>query len=239
MSRREARVSVIIPTLNEEGSIGELLSYLLSVPLPYEFIVVDGGSHDRTREEVAGFPVRLLQSTKGRGKQLNTGAKQARGNILYFLHADSFPPPNYLEDLMMAFEEGNAVGSYRLRFDTGILVLRFFAYLTRLNLLICRGGDQSLFVKADVFRELGGFDERYRVYEDMEFIGRARHRYPFRVLQGYVTTSDRKYRAKGWWRLQFHFGVIHFIAWRGAGPERIAAYYDRHIGLHGNEMKSD
>lgn len=111
-----------------------------------------------------------------------------------------------------------------------------FAYFTRFKLLICRGGDQSLFVTREVFRETGGFDNRYDIYEDMEYIRRLSKQYGFKVLPDYVTTSERKYRARGWWKLQFHFAVLHLMGLNGAKPEKLKSYYERHIGMHGNRL---
>ncbi len=93
------RISIIIPVLNEAETIGSLLEYLIKNSTASnisDVIVVDGGSTDGTQTSVSSFHnVILLNSEKGRAKQMNFGASQAKGSILYFLHADSFPPKHF------------------------------------------------------------------------------------------------------------------------------------------------
>ena len=100
------KISIIIPILNEADNIQNLLQYLMSNSKEEnisELIIVDGGSTDNSQEQIKTFigssasktNIKLLKSPKGRAKQMNLGAKTAQGNILYFLHADSFPPKNF------------------------------------------------------------------------------------------------------------------------------------------------
>ena len=101
MTKDLNKISIIIPVLNEAENIGGLLRYLTensSSKNVSEIIIVDGGSTDRTVETVKNFTlsdVKLLSSKKGRAKQMNVGAKASTGNILYFLHADTFPPKDF------------------------------------------------------------------------------------------------------------------------------------------------
>lgn len=222
-------ISLIIPVLNEQGVIGQLLSHICKAPMPHEVIVVDGGSADGTLDEVQDFPVRLIQSARGRARQLNAGAGIATGEVLYFLHADSIPPQDYVKDLQDAVLSGAVSGCYRLRFDSPSPGLQFFGYLSSINHFLCRGGDQSLFVRADVFRELGGYNESYEVYEDIELVRRLYRNYSFRVLRGEIITSARRYEAMGLGRLQWHFAVIQAMGVLGYPPKRLADYYARHI----------
>lgn len=90
-------ISIIIPVLNEAATIDELLIHLIdhaSLEHISEIIVVDGGSTDDTVEIIKNLDlnIHLINAPRGRAKQMNAGAAVARGNILYFLHADSFPP---------------------------------------------------------------------------------------------------------------------------------------------------
>ena len=224
-------VSIIIPVLNEEDFISGILNYLQSYSedVPYEIIVVDGGSTDRTAELAVAGGAKLISSARGRARQMNYGAEMARGDILYFLHVDTFPPAGFLKTIQQAVDDGHRAGCFQMKFDTDSKFLSFFAWFTKLNHSLCRGGDQSLFISRELFEESGGFDEKFMVYEDTEFIRRLYKMDHFKILPQKVTTSARRYRQKGTIRLQYHFGVIHFKRMMGAGPRHLQDYYQRHI----------
>ena len=102
-------ISIIIPVINEAGTIVSLLDYISknsSLKNISEVIVVDGGSQDKTCQIIdlyaknSTINIRLISSEKGRARQMNTGARSATGSILYFLHADSFPPNNFDDSIV-------------------------------------------------------------------------------------------------------------------------------------------
>lgn len=225
-------VSIILPTYNEAASIGDLLRYLQKAagePVP-ELLVVDGGSTDDTvtHAQQAGATV-LRSPRKGRAAQLNYGAQQAKGEVLYFLHADSYPPPDFLADLRRAVAQGYGSGCYRLAFDHGHWFLRFSAWCTRLPFTFLRFGDQSLFVHRELFAQLGGYREDLQVMEDQELVARLRARAPFRLLPRAVTTSARKYLANGVIRLQGIFMLIVLLYWAGVSQPNLVRLYRRLI----------
>ncbi|NJB36695.1 TIGR04283 family arsenosugar biosynthesis glycosyltransferase [Croceivirga sp. JEA036] len=226
-------ISIIIPTLNEEAGIGSLLDWLTtnaSSTISKEIIIVDGGSTDQTIQIAENYPVLALRCNKGRAKQMNHGAIHASGKILYFLHADTFPPKKFDITIQNAYKKGSKAGCFRMRFDTTNPILQFFAWLTRFNLLICRGGDQSLFITKTLFNQLNGYDERYTIYEDSEFIKRIYQQARFKVLPSYVTTSSRRYKETGWLQTQYYFGVIHLKNRLGVPPQELYGYYQRKFG---------
>lgn len=232
MKKNSQSISIIIPVLNEETTIGCLISHLRSNSSHSnieEILVIDGGSTDNTIEIATKQGVTVISSKKGRPKQMNFGAKHAKGNILYFLHADTLPPKNFDEYIINAIEDKHDSGCFRMRFDTDNLILKFFASLTKINHRACRGGDQSLYVKKSVFEQMKGFNEKYLIYEDSEFIRRLYQITNFIVLPQKVVTSARKYQQNGTLRLQYHFGVIHLKNLFGAGPEELCNYYEKHI----------
>ncbi|SFQ68572.1 TIGR04283 family arsenosugar biosynthesis glycosyltransferase [Hymenobacter arizonensis] len=228
-----SRVSIIIPTYNEGLTIRSLLNYLQQATAGetgLEIIVADGGSTDdtRARAQLAGVAV-LACPRKGRAAQMNHGARQATGELLYFLHADSFPPPGFLHDLRQAHQQGYASGCYRLAFDHSHWFLRFSAWCTRLPLTALRFGDQSLFVRRELFEQVGGFREDLLVMEDQEIVRRLQARAPFRLLPRAVTTSARKYLDNGVYRLQGAFTLIAGLYWLGVSQRRLLGLYRRLI----------
>ncbi|MRX62734.1 TIGR04283 family arsenosugar biosynthesis glycosyltransferase [Maribacter luteus] len=227
-------ISIIIPVLNEESQIADLISYLIensSSSQIAEILVIDGGSVDNTVDSAKNAGAVILQTQKGRAKQMNQGAKMAKGDILYFLHADTLPPKNFDSYIISAISENHESGCFQMRFDSNHWLLRFFAWFTKYNHKICRGGDQSLFITKNLFARIKGFNEDYIVFEDNEFIGRIYEKTGFKIIPHHVQTSARKYRQHGVIKLQYHFGVIHLKNFLGAGPDQLYDYYKKKIAL--------
>ncbi len=248
-------ISIIIPVYDEEEGMQTFLAELRSLlepeslkpgpsessrtlsgsdppesTVPHEIIIVDGGSSDRTvtvaRE--AGFRC-VVSPRKGRAAQMNHGAAMAKGQILYFLHADTLPPPGALSKIMEAREGGALSGCFRLAFDEPSRLMRFYAWFTRFDLLPFRYGDQSVFVCARLFRLLGGYREDHVVMEDNEFIRRLRKQGSFTVMRDRVVTSARKYRENGFVRLQLIFTTIFVLYYLGFGQDTLVSFYRRLI----------
>ena len=228
------KISIIIPIINEAETISALIEHLLknsSKENISEIIVVDGGSTDDSMKLVSEFSeVTLLSSEKGRAKQMNTGAKASAGDILYFLHADSFPPKNFDRLIINEVKKGNLAGCFRMKFNSDHWWLKLAGWLTKFNWRACRGGDQSQFITKDLFKELKGFDERYIIYEDNDLINKLYAKKQFVVIQEWLTTSSRKYEKYGVWKLQYHFWVIYIKKWFGAAPSELYQYYVNNIG---------
>lgn len=183
--------------------------------------MVDGGSSDQTVPEVLTTGVKLVRSKKGRAAQMNAGARSSNGDILYFLHADTFPPQNFRTSIANAVLNNREAGCFELKFDSGSQILRFFERFTSKNWLLARGGDQSLWITKDLFKRINGFDTTLRVMEDIDIVRRINRTSQFSVLPQKVITSDRKYRQHGMIRLQLLFGLIHLMYWCGVPSSRI------------------
>jgi len=231
------RISIIIPTLNEAVNIERLLLHLLynsSEKNISEIIVIDCGSNDGTQNIVTDFSkknklVKLLISERGRAKQMNLGAKIASENILYFLHADSFPPNKFDKYILDEVAQGNLAGCFKMKFDCTHWWLQLAGWLTQFKWRACRGGDQSQFITKILFHELGCFNEQFTVYEDNDLINKLYERNEFVVIPKWITTSARRYETNGVWKLQYHFWTIYVKKWFGASADDLYAYYLKHI----------
>lgn len=226
-------ISVIIPTYNEQGVIGNTVRQIAAHDpdhLVREIIVVDGGSIDETVAEANAAGATVVRATrKGRACQMNEGAAKASFNILYFVHADSIPPASFSRYIASAVERGCVGGCFRLRFDAGHWFLRANAWFTRFDIDAFRFGDQSLFVTKEVFASEGGFREDHIVMEDQEIIHRVKRRGRFEILPGDIITSARKYLTNGVYRMQGIFFLIFFMYRLGYSQEKLVSTYRKLI----------
>jgi rSAM/selenodomain-associated transferase 2 len=221
-------VSIIVPTLNEADNIGKLINFFKKYGNQslIEIIVVDAHSHDDTEGVARKHGAVVLQSTqRSRAAQMNLGAKTAKGDILYFVHADCTPPESFIADILSAVTEGYPIGCYRYKFDSNLFLLKFNGFFTRFQPLWCRGGDETLFITREVFSHLKGFDERYVIMEEYDFIRRARSYFAFKIIPKYALVSARKYHTNGWLRVQLANLTAFRMFNKGAEPVEIAATY--------------
>jgi rSAM/selenodomain-associated transferase 2 len=196
-------ISVIIPTLNEEKLLPLTLGQVLNQTGDYEVMVVDGGSVDRTCEIAeATRRVQVLRTPKGRAVQMNTGARVATGEWLLFVHADTLLPMGALAHLN-GLETDTAIqaGGFMHQFSGQNWQLKL---LSALNNIRCRWsriiyGDQALFIRRTLFKQVGGFPEE-RFLEDVLFARRlVRITRPI-LLSPPVVTDCRKFVQMGIWR---------------------------------------
>jgi rSAM/selenodomain-associated transferase 2 len=220
------RISVIIPVLNEEKSIATTLDALLALT-PYEVIVVDGGSADRTREIAGVFPVRLIISERGRARQMNRGAAEASGDVLLFLHADTHLPASAFDDVRAALNDQHYLGG---RFDVELtgrhwmlpLVGRMISYRSRWSKV--GTGDQALFVRRETFRRMGGFPE-IPLMEDIALCRALKRLGSIACLRSRVVTSGRRWEVDGIWRTILRMWILKLLYLAGASPARLKQFY--------------
>ncbi len=224
-------ISIIIPTFNEEAIIARTLQRLIAITERHEGveIIVSDASTDSTPAILSDFAVTINQSAKGRSTQMNGGAALARGEILYFLHADTLPPESFIEDILTATAAGKRAGCFRMDFDDNDPIMTLYGWFTQFPLMLFRGGDQSLFMERSLFNEIKGFDESLLVMEDIDIINRIERQAAFHILENHVTTSSRKFHDNGIIRLQLIFGTIHLMYALGFDQESIVKYYRENI----------
>lgn len=227
------KISVIIPTYNEEACIGAVIDAVVDRAGVrfFEILVADGGSTDSTRKAVAATSAQwIVCPQKGRAAQMNYGASQASGELLFFLHADSLPPQNFLLCSLNAVKAGADAGCFRLRFDSPNFFLKFNAWFTRFKVNAVRFGDQGLFLSRPVFERSGGYREDHIVMEDQEMVVRLRKGGArFVVLPQHMITSARKYLDNGPMRLQCIFFLIWWHYYRGRSQKFLVELYQRKI----------
>ncbi|MFN0035147.1 MAG: TIGR04283 family arsenosugar biosynthesis glycosyltransferase [Saprospiraceae bacterium] len=222
------QLSIIIPTLNEAANIGRLLPYLREHggAAVAEILVVDGNSTDGTAQIATEAGARVLTcEVCSRAAQMNLGAREAQCEVLYFVHADTLPPPSFAQDIQREMAAGQAMGCYRYQFDSPRWILKFNAYFVRYPWLWCQGGDKTFFIRREIFEALGGYDEHFVVMEEYDFLRRAMPQYRLRILPKNVLVSARKYAHNSWLRVQIaNIGAFSMFRW-GAAPSRIKRFY--------------
>ena len=218
------RLAVIIPALDEEGSLRRHLPQV--VGLGDELVVSDGGSSDGTVAVARRLGARVVEGARGRGPQLNRGAAATEAEILLFLHADSLPPAGAAKAIRRAVAEGAEGGGFRLEFETGHALMRLGTRLVglRTRLTGLPLGDQGHFVTRAVFEELGGYRD-WPILEDLDFARRLRRRGRLTILPLTMRTSDRRYLRRGIVRTVAVNWLIWLLYALGVSPHRLARLY--------------
>lgn len=212
-SADQPTLSIIIPTLNESENLPACLAAIpfQKHPNQVEIILCDGGSHDNTLEIARNFPVTVIATSAGRAHQMNTGAHQARGEILLFLHADSILPENACDDIIHTHNRGFAMGCFDRVFDSNSRLLALTSRLAywRVRKLFLAYGDQGIFVRRTVFDLLGGYRDLRR-FEDLDLAVRAQKHGPWTVISGPLVTNARRFGKHPMTRIRrvFHDAVL-------------------------------
>ena len=230
--RPESRltISVVVPSWRDADNLAVLLPKLANFARVRETIVVDASGDDRTARTVRDAGATLIGcSIPNRGAQMNLGATVATGDVVLFQHADSLLTEEHIAAIVTALRDPAIIGgAFYRKFDQRhprLMWLETVArYLTR------RGGtlygDQSVFVRRDLFLELGGF-AKIPLMEDVEFSRRLRAAGKIAVLDPPVRTSPRRHARRGAWRTSVQNGLFLVLFKFGASPERLHRWYYR------------
>ncbi len=222
------KLSVIIPTYQEEESIGDLVEHLLNCDRhqQIEVLVCDGGSKDNTvlLAKRAGAKA-FVSPQRGRASQLNFGAGIATGELFYFLHADAFPPKSFVKDIISAIELGYDFGNFRQDIKSKNRLVRFNSYFSRLNGRVASGGDQSLFITRELFFRLKGYREDLLFMEDYDLFDRARLLGENIKIPKSLKIVDRKYTHNSYLRVNLSNLTILMLYQLGVHPNKLFPLY--------------
>jgi rSAM/selenodomain-associated transferase 2 len=237
MAAAPATIAVIVPVLNEARLLPALGRELLRAAERCDVVIVDGGSSDGSRLELTalerprcparGTGLRVLDSARGRARQMNLGARATSAPILLFLHADTRLPAHGFDAVEGAIACGAVAGCFHLRIASADLRLRLAAQIINLRSRIIGSatGDQAIFVRREIFECIGGYRE-LALCEDLDLVRRLRAHGPFLVVDDEVETSARRWERHGvartiglmWMlRLGYHLGV---------DPAQLSRLYD-------------
>ncbi len=220
------KISVIIPTLNEAESLKRTIEAVKTLDKHIEIMVVDGGSNDSTIEIAKSCNVEIIHSERGRGSQLRTGADAVNGEILWFLHADTIPAVETIEQMKTALENPQTVGgNFTICFDGDSNSARFMTWLypnlRKIGLLY---GDSAIFVRRENYIKIGGF-KSLSLFEDLDFVNRLKRTGKLAYLPAKVTTSSRRFENRSFILTFLRWVIFQVLYWLGVSPNWLAKRY--------------
>lgn len=219
-------ISIIVPVLNEENTIRENLENLVRLSGNKEIIVVDGGSCDNTVDIAKNYAT-VINSHRGRARQMNRGAKVAKGDILWFIHSDSKLDKNSINQIEKTIEEGNIGGCFKLYFydlDTPFMKFVSSSSNKRAKYLKLIFGDQGIFMRKDIFEKLNGYKDM-DLMEDWEFSRRIHRLGKMKVLDKEIGTSARRFKKGGQLRTLLLMHKIKILYILGTPTDKLAKMY--------------
>jgi rSAM/selenodomain-associated transferase 2 len=229
------KLSIIIPVLNEAPVVVQTLIALQPLQeAGHEVIVVDGGSDDDTITFSKPYANKIIQGPRGRSRQMNAGAKLASGEILLFLHADTFLPERADRSIIEGMSsKGCGWGRFDVKLSGERPLFRIIEFLMnwRSRLSCIATGDQAIFVNRELFEAIGGFPE-IDLMEDIALSKMLKkHGRPL-CLYERVLTSSRRWEEKGFPRtvlLMWFLRLAYFIK---VNPNRLAKFYYPELESH-------
>jgi rSAM/selenodomain-associated transferase 2 len=198
------QVSIIIPVRNDAEALARSLDYLSHLPGmdTAEVIVAAAGNREGTELAVSGRAQLLWPEGSTRAILMNAGAARAQGEVLFFLHADSFPPAQAFELIARALSDERVVGgAFEHLFTEPVWSLRTITWINRLRYRLTHNyyGDQGIFVGTAVFRQMGGY-RQLELMEDLDFSQRLKRIGRTVLIREPLPTSGRRFLARGPWR---------------------------------------
>ena len=220
------KFSIIIPTLNEEKTIQACLSALQPLRNECEIIIVDGDSIDNTRILAAPLADKVITSAKGRAKQMNNGARQATGDVLIFLHADTCLPENALQLIQQEISSARQWGRFDIQLSGNPFMLKVIAQMMnwRSRLTGIATGDQVIFVTRLAFEKAGQYPE-INLMEDIALCKALKKISPPICLKDKVISSGRRWEHNGIYKTILLMWSLRLRYFFGADPQTLAFLY--------------
>ena len=222
------RISVVVPSWRDSENLEMLLPALSRCDRIAETIVVDA-SGDGKAEQIAlsSSAAFIASSTPNRGEQMNLGAAAATGDVIVFQHSDTNLENAHLAAIEATMLDPEIIGgAFFRKFDGRHPRLMWLESVARF--LTSHGGtlygDQSIFVRRDVFMKLGGF-AKIPLMEDVEFSRRLRAAGKIAVLDPPVQSSARRHLRKGAWRTTIQNGLFIVLYNLGVSPHTLHRWY--------------
>jgi len=219
-------ISVIIPVLNEVDRIFVTLS-AVQQGTDIEIIVVDGGSTDGTVEQLRQAGIQVIETTPGRGHQMNEGARKATGEYVLFLHGDTQLPAGYDRWVREVLQQpGVVAGAFELAIAGENWRYRWVEWGVKWRSRLCQlpYGDQALFLSRARFEQVGGFPE-LPILEDWQFIQTLKSWGKIAIVPLPVITSARRWQRLGIWRTTMINQGVLIANFFGVDRDRIARWY--------------
>lgn len=212
------KLSIVIPVLNEERYLPQLLEDVSMQTLqPFEVIVVDGKSEDRTVEVAKEFSfVKVIPSDRGVSHQRNVGGSAASGDVICFLDADTRLDPEFLERIQNSFTKRklDVACPLFLPYKSSFIVNFIFWFLNIIFILFQKmlpsGAGPCIVIKKNIFEASGKFDEHIK-FEDMEFIRRVGRKYSYGIIMEKIYVSDRRFKKNGVGNMILLYIILSFL----------------------------
>lgn len=221
------KISVIIPTLNEASVLEETLRSVRVLDGEVQVIVSDGDSCDDTVAIASRSGADVVTGVQGRGGQMMIGAREATGDVLWFLHADTLAPPDATEQIRAALQSENVVGGhFRILFEGESVGARVLSLMQKLFYSPRASfGDSAIFVRREAFDEIGGY-RAWPLFEDVDLISRLRRIGRFvRITSSPVRSSARRIEKQGFFRTWLLWVLLMILYWLRVPPERLGRMY--------------
>jgi len=218
-------ISIIVPIKNESPDVAERFRRFL-VPWETEILIADRGDCPETSRAFEAIGARTVEGKGSRGRRLDRAARQARGEILYFVHSDSLPPENALSLIAKALATGAVAGAFSLAYEETTPALSWIAWWAnvRSRRLGLPFGDQGLFCRREAYEESGGFRD-LPVCDDVDIVRRVKRVGRLVILPEKSVTSARRYRQNGSLRQVLRNWRVLAGYFAGVAPEKLERWY--------------
>jgi len=223
------QLSIIIPVVNEAGQIVIKLQALQPLRNRCQLLLVDGGSDDNSAKIAKPLVDQVLQSPRGRARQMNCGVAGAQADVLLFLHADSHLPDNAIHLILQAVTDGYQWGRFDVSFDSPQPVFKLIAFMMnwRSRLTGIATGDQAIFMTRQAFQAVVGFPD-IALMEDIAISTLLKKLGGPCCLTAKLVTSARRWQQHGVFKTILLMWWLRFSYFFGADPnELVASYYRR------------